>query len=108
MQSINVASGLNNNGILMINTEKSKEEIQKEVLDFDGSIYIIPATKISLEQMGQNKPNTAMLGALCRLTNLIDIETMKEIVKGKFENKIGAENTKANLKALEIGYKSMI
>jgi 2-oxoacid:acceptor oxidoreductase gamma subunit (pyruvate/2-ketoisovalerate family) len=108
IESINVASGLESNGILMINTEKTKEEIQKELLDFDGDIYTISATKIALEQMGQNKPNTAMLGALCRLTNLIDIETLKEVVKEKFEKKIGIENTKSNLKALEIGKKSMI
>lgn len=108
MQSINVVSGLTNNGILMINTEKTKEEIQKQVLDFDGEIYTIPASKISIEKMGQNKPNTAMLGALCRLTNLIDIEILKEVVKSKFEKKIGVENTKANLNAIEIGHKSMI
>ncbi len=108
IQNINVTSGLTSNGILIVNTEKTKEEIQKQVLDFDGNIYTIPATRISLEQIGQNKPNTAMLGALCRLTNLVDIETMKEIIKEKFEKKIGIENTKSNLRALEIGQKSMI
>src|SRR3989338_699385 len=51
----NVAEGLTEKGILLVNTPKSAEEIRKEV-NFKGKIYAINATKISIDTVGKNLP----------------------------------------------------
>lgn len=102
----NSTSGLTNAGIIIINTEKSKEEI-KELIDFKGQIYTIPATKIAISTIGMNKPGAPISGALCRFTKLITIEGLKEDVEEKFKKK-GQELVDSNKKALEIGFSSLV
>jgi len=97
--------GLTRAGILIVNTEKSKETI-KEKINFDSQIYIIPATKIAYSTIGSDKPGTAIAGALCRFTKLITIESLKKDMEEKFSKK-GEDIINANQKAIEIGFNSL-
>lgn len=97
--------GLTKAGILIVNTEKKKEEIQEKT-NFKGQIYTIPATKISYATIGMDKPGAPISGALCRFTKLINIETLKEDMEQKFIKK-GKEMVEANQKAIEIGFNSI-
>lgn len=97
--------GLTKAGILMVNTEKTKEEIFEKT-NFKGQIYTIPATKIAYSTIGMNKPGSPMAGALCRFTKLINLEALKEDVEQKFSKK-GKEMVDSNKQALEIGFNSL-
>ena len=103
----NVTEGMINTSILIVNTEKTKEEILSILKNYRGELYVIPATRISLETIGSNKPGSAISGALCRFTKLITIDALKEDVINKFSKK-GQEIVDANQRAIDMGFKSLV
>ena len=104
--SIEVTEGLTKEGILVVNTPKSSEEM-KEQTGFEGKIYTVDATKISLDTVGKNLPNTPMLGAFVKISKVIPIDAVKNSVKNKFLKKLGEEKTNATIKGVELAYEAI-
>ncbi len=100
---ISVSDGMDENGILIINSPKSPDEMKKET-GFKGKVYTVDATKISLEATGANKPNLPILGALVKATGIISIEALEEKTRQKFEKKLGKEKTQATVDAIKSAY----
>jgi pyruvate ferredoxin oxidoreductase gamma subunit len=104
---IDVAEGLTKDGILMVNTPKSAEEVKEET-GFKGKVYTVDATKIAIDTVGRNLPNTPMLGALVKISNIIPIESIKNSINKKFLKKLGEEKTNATIKGVELAYEAVI
>lgn len=100
LDTINVAEGLNEDNILIVNTRKDTDWV-KEKVSFDGKIMTVDATKISLEAVGKNLPNTPMLGALVKATNCVELEAISESIKKKFLKKLGEQKTQATIDAVK-------
>ncbi len=103
---IDVLKGLDEkNGILIVNTSLSASEIKKK-LNFSGKVYTVDATKIAIETIGKNIPNTPMMGALIKVIDLIDIQELINDTKKKLEIKFRnrPEIIEGNLKAIERAY----
>ncbi|MFH0798401.1 MAG: 2-oxoacid:acceptor oxidoreductase family protein [Candidatus Woesearchaeota archaeon] len=103
LESIPVAKGLKKNGSLIVNTNKGKDYV-KMLTKFTGKIYTVDATGISLRCMGTNTPNTPMLGALVKITGVVDMDSIDQRVKVKFLKKIGEAKTQQNIDAIKAGY----
>lgn len=107
IESVNVVEGMQDNGILLINTNKSPEDIKKEI-DIKGKIkvFTVDASTISKETIGRDIPNTPMLGALIKASSILDFKEMLEDTKGKLEKKFKSkpEVIEGNLKAIERAY----
>ncbi|MBN2518190.1 MAG: 2-oxoacid:acceptor oxidoreductase family protein [Candidatus Altiarchaeota archaeon] len=100
---INVTEGLEEEGILVVNTTKTPEEIKKE-LNFEGKVYTVDATKISIDVLGANRPNTPILGAFAKVTGVVPIASIEDRIKAKFLKKIGEEKTQANIESVRRAY----
>ena len=91
LKSVDVTSGLKESGALIINSRKSPEEIRKLTGGYKGKICVVDAEKISMETLGKNFPNTPMLAAVVKVSNVIDserfIKDMKESFQHKFAHK---------------------
>lgn len=98
--SIDVAEGLLEKGVLIVNTTESPEEI-REKTGFAGKVYTVDASKISIDATGLDKPNVPMLGALIKVSDLISVEAIETLVKKKFLMKIGEDKTMATVKAIQ-------
>lgn len=81
--------GLKDGGLVIINSVKQIEEL--DIPSCAGKIAIADATGISERLMGRNVPNTAMLGAFARASELVD----KNILFDKIEETFGELNRKA-------------
>jgi len=106
IEQVNVLEGLDHEkGILILNTSETPGEIKKK-LNFNGKVYTVDATKISIETIGRDIPNTPMMGALVKVTGLIDINELLEHTKKKLEVKFRhkPEVIEGNLKAIERAY----
>ena len=106
IEQINVLEGLEpEKGILIVNTSETPEEIKKK-LNFNGKVYTVDATKISIETIGRDIPNTPMMGALVKVTGLIDINELLQDTRKKLEVKFRhkPEVIEGNLKAIERAY----
>ncbi len=106
-ESVDVTEGMSDGGVLIINTNKSPDEIRKE-LNLSGKIKVstIDASTISRETIGREIPNTPMLGALIKATALLDFKEMLDDTKKKLEKKFKSkpEIVAGNIKAIERAY----
>ena len=105
--SVDVLEGIPQDGVLIVNTSKTASEISKE-LNVKGGIkvYTVDASKISIETIGREIPNTPMLGALIKATGVLDFKEMLADTKTKLEKKFKnkPEVIEGNLKAIERAY----
>lgn len=104
--SVDVTSGLPDDGIIVINTEEPGDKFRK-LLNLNGQkLYTVNASQIAQETIGRNIPNTPMMGALVKVSGLIDFKEMLADTKGKLEKKFRSkpEVIDGNLKAIERAY----
>lgn len=106
---IDVTQGLPEDGIIIINTNESPKEARTKLGLKGGKVYTVDATSISRETIGREIPNTPMLGALVKVTGLIDFERMlkdtKEKLEVKFRNK--PEIIEGNIKSIKRAYEEV-
>lgn len=101
--SVDVTAGLKEAGAIIINTTKSPEEVKPLLKGYKGKICTIDARTISVDTLGKYFPNTPMLGAVVKVSEVIEEKTflhdMVESFKHKFAKK--PEVVEGNVKALE-------
>ena len=89
--NVDVTKGLKQDGTLIINTSLNGQIIKDKLNGYNGKIYTIDASKIAIETIGKNFPNTALLAAVIKTTDLMgkkDLETnMLDSFKHKFAKK---------------------
>lgn len=95
---VDVTEGLKPDGILVVNTGKSAEEIKKEV-GFSGMVAVIDATRIAWDELGVPITNTVMLGALLRVAPVANVDSLEEPLEERF-----GKIAKKNLNALKRAY----
>lgn len=107
LDSVGVTEGLAKDGVLLVNTQDSPEEIRKKTGFSQGKVATCDATKISLDTLGIPMPNTPMLGAVIKVAGIVSLEAIETQIKQKFLKKIGQEKTDANLKAVRRAYEEV-
>ena len=106
LDSVDVTEGLDEKGVLLVNTSLSSDEIKKKT-KFNGKCMTVDATKIAIEAVGRNLPNTPMIGALIKATNCISMKDIEDSINHKFLKKIGEEKTKATIDAVKKAYEEL-
>lgn len=104
LKTINVTDGMPNNGILIVNTNLSPEEIREKINYRNGRVLTVDATQISKDCFGVNIPNTPVLGSIEKATNLFSLELLKNNMRNKFLRKIGEQGVQKNITAIERAY----
>lgn len=104
-EHVNVIYGLSEQDILIVNTPFDAKWVEKET-GFKGKCITVDATKIALRKVGQNLPNTPMIGALIKATNCIRLEAIEDSIKKKFLSKIGEHKTQATIESVKEAYQS--
>ena len=104
LDAVDVIEGLDEEGILLVNTDQSPSTIRKKLKFNKGKVYTLDATKVALETLGLPMPNTPMLGALAKAVGIVSLETLEEKFKQKFLKKIGEEKTKGNIESIRRAY----
>ena len=103
LTSVDVTAGLKESGAIIINTTKSLEEVKPLLKGYKGKVCTIDARTISIDTLGKYFPNTPMLGAVVKVSKVIDekvfLHDMVESFKHKFAKK--PEVVEGNIKALE-------
>ena len=83
-----VTEGLVDDGILLVNSNLDPAEMRKRLnLPAGIKLYVVDASKIAMETVGKNVPNTPMLGALVKATGVLEFEPMMEAIKHKLSEK---------------------
>jgi pyruvate ferredoxin oxidoreductase gamma subunit len=90
---VDVAEGLKPEGILLVNTTKSLEDLKKNIR-YEGKIATCDATGIAWKELGVPITNTTMLGALVKVTGIVKLESLENPIKARF-GRIASKNMAA-------------
>lgn len=106
--AVNVLEGVPDDGVIIINTQKSAAEYKK-ILNFKGKVFTVDASAIAVKNIGLNKPNTPMLGALVKATGLFDFAVMLEDTTQKLAKKFAhkPEIVAGNVNAIKEAYEQL-
>ena len=92
---VDVTEGLEENEIIIINTNKNVS------LPTKAMIKTVDATAIALEIIGKPFVNTPMIGALVGATGIVKLDSVIEAIKERFPEEIANKNIEAVKKTYE-------
>ena len=98
LSAIDATSGLKKNGKIIVNSRKSPEQLKSE-FGFEWPVASVDATKIARETIKLPITNTAMMGALERVTEVVKMDSLVEQLKERFGARAGA-----NIEAMKRAY----
>lgn len=109
LDSVDVTAGLKVNGAIIINTAKSREEIEKHLKGYTGRVYTIDARKISMETLGKNFPNSPMLAATVAVSEVMPREDFFRAMRASYQHKFAKkpEVIDGNMQALEMAFEEL-
>ncbi|MCR4651673.1 MAG: 2-oxoacid:acceptor oxidoreductase family protein [Lachnospiraceae bacterium] len=106
LASVDVTSGLKEEGAIIVNTSKSADEIRPLLNGYKGKVYTVDARKISVEALGKYFPNSPMLAATVAVSRVMEkwefIREMQASYEHKFAKK--PEVIEGNMNALKITF----
>jgi pyruvate ferredoxin oxidoreductase gamma subunit len=97
----NVISGIYEDSVVLVNSSKTPEQLKEKMGLKGGTIAIVDATGIALEE--KNRVNMAMLGALFRLCDFLNPDTMRDVIRKSLEKKY-PQAVQPALNTFERGY----
>ncbi len=105
-----VTEGLKENGILLVNTVE-EPAVLRQRLNLPGTVrvFTVDASRIALETIGRDVPNTPMLGALARVTGVLELEPMLAAIKDKLSAKFRGQEklVESNLESVRRAYQEV-
>lgn len=103
---IDAAKNLDENEAMIVNTTADRETVVGKT-KYIGNIFVLDATGMSAEIIGEPRPNTAILGKLLKISEIVKLESLVEVFREKYVGKIGSDKTEKNILAIEKAYDSI-
>jgi len=105
LHSINVFSGLNPEGYILINSTRSCQELG--IAEFAARfpshhVCNVEATDLAMKHIGRPIPNAALLGGFAAITKLLAFDSVAKAIREKYPGPIGEANIAAAREAYEI------
>jgi len=98
---VNVTKGLVENGTVVAHTDRSPEDLKREMRIGKVGVYAVDAMRISLDILGRPIYNTAMLGALIKAVPLVSMESLTKVLMERFPGVVGEKNVAVVMRAYE-------
>ena len=96
---VDVTSGLKEGGIIIVNTKRSLKDLAGG-FDSKWGLAVVDATVIAREVLGVNIVNTTMLGALIKVTGIVELESLHQPLHERF-GRLAERNINSMTKAYE-------
>ena len=103
--AVDVLEGAEPDAVVIVNTPKSPAELGFDVGGRE--IYTVDASNISLDCLGRVIPNTPMMGALVKVTDIITLENLVEHIEETFKKKFSDDIIKGNVNAIKRAYEEV-
>ena len=107
LESVRPTEGCTEKTVYLVNTPATPAEIKARLnLPDTVKVITIDATKITLEEFGQNRPNAPMLGTFAHVFDEVPIEAFVEHFSHKMA-KLPEKILAANVRAIRRGYEEV-
>jgi len=103
----NVSEGLEEDGVMLVNTTLAPDEAISTYKLEGIEVHTVDATRIALDTIGRNIPNTPMVGALLKISGILELDDTLETLKKSFGKKFGEDIIKKNLSAVKRAYEEV-
>ncbi len=105
---IDVTEGVRDGGVVIVNTCTPPDQLRK-ALGVNDTIRVasIDASGIALDTIKRDIPNTPMVGALSKLTGVVDVEAVNGLLVKTFGKKFGQDIIDANLESVKRAYEEV-
>jgi len=110
LHQVDVFAGLKPDGYILINTNRSFEELGLGEFVRDrhpARLCTVAATELALKHVGRPVPNVPLLGGFAAASGLIRLESVIKAINDKFSGKVAAGNVAAATEAFNIVRKEM-
>lgn len=105
LDGIDVTEGSPDEAIFIVNSSKGPVEIREKLKAKPSQkVFTLDATKIAIDNIGRPLPNSAMVGALAKVSGIVSLDTILEDVKKSFGKKFSQKIIDGNLEAVKRGY----
>jgi pyruvate ferredoxin oxidoreductase gamma subunit len=104
---VDVTEGLTDDGVIIVNTCKTPDQIRKELGIERARVACVDASGISLETLKRDMPNTPMIGALVRVTGLFDLQAVFDHLQKTFGKKFSQDVIDANIESIRRAYEEV-
>ncbi len=102
---VDFTEGLKEGGTVVVNISMSPSDLKKKLGFTKGKLYTVDATRIAIDTIGRNIPNTPLVGALLKaMGGVLSKEAVLDGVKKKMGSKVAEKLVKANVVAFERAY----
>jgi pyruvate ferredoxin oxidoreductase gamma subunit len=101
---IDFTEGIKDNGVLVVNTTISPGALRKKLGLDSGRVFTVDATRIAMDTIGRNIPNTPIIGALIKAIGAVSKEHVREEIRKRMGSKAGKKMADANIEAFERAY----
>lgn len=103
-KTLPVTAGADEHTSVIVNTDESPERARQTLRLHAGTVYTIDASAIA--QKTKSRVNTVMLGAICKATGRVDLETLQALIRDTFSKKYPA-SVAGNLAGAEAGFRDV-
>ncbi|MBN2542587.1 2-oxoacid:acceptor oxidoreductase family protein [bacterium] len=107
LEVVDVAEGIAEDGIILLNSNCDPKLIRDQLNFHTGKVATVDATTISIEELGKAIPNTPMLGALIKVSEILSIDNIYTDIQKKFEKKFSEKIIQGNLNAIKRAYEEV-
>ncbi|TFG09024.1 pyruvate synthase [Candidatus Thorarchaeota archaeon] len=101
LEVVNPVEGLKEDGVLVLNTTKTPEEIREKYGFKGGKVVTVDASKIAMDILGRPFYNMPTLAAVIKATEIVELKTAIETVLERYPGKVGDLNKAAMERAAE-------
>lgn len=108
LATVDVARGLTDDGVLIVNTCKTPTEIRRQLGIQTGTVACVDASGISLAKIKRDIPNTPMVGALARATGVVSVDAVCSHLAKAFGKKFAQPVIDANLASVRSAYEEVV
>lgn len=105
---IDVVEGIKDDGVVVVNTKGTAQEMREKLGVSDGvKVAVVDASGIALDTIRRDIPNTPIVGALAKVTGVVDVDSIKGQLVKTFGKKFAQEMIDANLESVSRAYEEV-
>ena len=102
LATVNVLEGIADDGLVLLNTVKTADAVRKELkVPQEIKVAVVDATGIALNTIKRDIPNTPVVGALAKITEVVTVDALKDNLIKSFGKKFSQDIIDANLASVD-------
>jgi pyruvate ferredoxin oxidoreductase gamma subunit len=87
--------------IVIVNTPAEPKALRKALKLKGGKLFTVDATKIALDELKRPIPNMPMIGALVKVSGILELKTVLQELRDKFGKKFTRSVVQGNVRAIQ-------